>query len=228
MKNLNKLFIVAVAGLLIVLLSSCKAQSPAIQITPPVPAAQETTIEPQKTPEAVGQVAQKYSIYPTELQERIDDMNLKGGGMALYTVTPDEKAVIYISWKKQQAPTLNFYDRTTGKTEELMSFYADTEGFTFEGWSPSGKKLALVVVNQNDHPDYPEWIKLFVISFEGGKITQKQKYNLRISYACYDQQCGPTRDDDVLWTSDETIKYRTWKTLPYDLEGALGMRTLHL
>lgn len=126
----------------------------------------------------------------------------------------DDLFMLYVS---DEWGTLYLYDFETKKSTSLMSFYDDTAGISLLEWSPDGKSIAMIVVNY-DRMDYPEITKLFILTFEGGVVTEKKKYNVRVNFSCGSAICSPGVGD-LIWDGDDRVRYRTWKDSPYDLEG---------
>lgn len=132
------------------------------------------------------------------------DYRNPGGSSFQWSMTKDEKYWIYLDDLK-----LVSYDVATTKKETLMSFlavdnYSSCSGISFFGWNPSHTKLGIIVGDETENGPYPADTRVFVLSIEDGKLTNKSKYVLRVLPDCSANN-GPTFAID--WVDDDTIGY---------------------
>jgi len=111
-----------------------------------------------------------------------------------------------------------YKEKNSEKKEVLLTLYDDTETVSHFMWNEKKDKVAFAVLNiYGGHTDYPTGSKIFVLSFENGKLTQKQKYDVSILYVCGDS-CSVS---DPLWYQDAVLKY-----FSYDEENEDGSKVL--
>lgn len=121
------------------------------------------------------------------------------------------------------------YDAVSRTSEALMEVLDTYDGISYE-WSPDDRKLAIVVINQEEE-SYRESYgsKLFVFSFdEDGKVSKKDRYLYKIKYGCHDAGCDSTAGQDFYFEGNDTLIYYTWEGDPYVERSAEYKRTVKL
>lgn len=139
-------------------------------------------------------------------------------------LTPDSQKVIYLDSQKN---TLYLYDIETQNQIKIMSFFKDTSGINLISWSPDKNKFLIMSVNYNSD-SYPSLSKLFVLKFdEKYNFLSKDIYNPKINFSCGSANCSPGQND-IKWTSNTQIQYKTWKDSPYDLSDEESRQSLYI
>jgi len=111
-----------------------------------------------------------------------------------------------------------------GRTETLMSLFADGGGTSPALWSPDGSSVAFVSVNQ---ARYDTSTKLFVLELEQLRLKAKHKPARKIVFVC-GSTCGSSPGSDFWWEGNRRVGYRTWSEVPGDLEGTAAVRRYDL
>ena len=113
----------------------------------------------------------------------------------------------------------------TFSTATLTPFFDMTayEGTSIVGWNSDGTALIVAVVDQLSIPTLTRLIKFEKVD---GTWEEASTHDVKINMVC-GGICSPG-PDDVQLLDDDTIQYRTWDQVPYDLEGEDAIRTLNL
>lgn len=139
----------------------------------------------------------------------LGDYRSSGGSTFQWTMTDDEKYWIYLNvWSSDEYQLIS-YDVAAAKEEVLMSFLAmdydyGCSGTRFFGWNPDHTKLGIIVNNETEDVAYPTNTKVFILTIEDGKLTNKSKYDLRVLPDCTPNN-GPFFAVD--WVDNDTIGY---------------------
>lgn len=155
---------------------------------------------------------------PGEAGERfLWDYRTPGGSAFQWTISDDEKYWIYLDTWSDEEERVVAYNAATATEETLMSFLPIDYGYgcssiRFFGWNPSQTKLGIIVNNEEADDTYPTNTKVFILTIENGKLTQKSKYDLRVVPDCTPNN-GPFFAID--WVDDDTIGYYDPSDNPY-------------
>lgn len=98
---------------------------------------------------------------------------------------------------------IKLLDFSTQKVATLLSLHDDSDGCSDGLWSPDGRRVAFVNVNQNR---YKNRTMLFVLTIEDGEMIEKRKLDREIHMVC-GSYCASDAGEDFWFKDHETIAY---------------------
>lgn len=77
------------------------------------------------------------------------------------------------------------YNLDTKQDNLLFYNYDDIDGCSGPAWSPNGKKVMFVVINQEMKHDYKAMCRIVILSLNNeGKVVKKQKFDRNVHFFC--------------------------------------------
>lgn len=111
---------------------------------------------------------------------------------------------------------LLWYDIVTQQTSTLVKLYPDIDGVSNPAWSPDGKHLMFVIINQQKTHGYKQWGRVVILGVDGaGKVTSKKKMDVSINFTC-GSVCTSTPEDDFGFTSNTEYRLRRHFSLDHN------------